>query len=196
MEEGTRFYLLHLGEKKMSAELDKAELRETARKIFHFMTIEHTGPLPGFGDKNQAERQNDVDADPPVWGLDINKWDWSPGVGVNSIAAYYDASRDPAALNFLVSWVKKNRHLARKFQHVNVMTPFGIFPDMARWTGDPYFLDTALEYGDWILKNSVRTSTGAFQHGGETDARPGAALPRAGTLAVPDISLSVSMAFR
>lgn len=150
----------------MSAGLDKAVLKEIARKIFHIMTIEHTGPLPGFGDKNQAERQNEVDADPPVWGLDINQWDWNPGVGVNSIAAYYDASRDPAALDFLVSWVRKNRHLARKFQHVNVMTPFGIFPDMARWTGDPYFLDTALDYGDWIVKNSVRTSTGAFQHGG------------------------------
>jgi unsaturated rhamnogalacturonyl hydrolase len=37
---------------------------------------------------------------------------------------------------------------------------------MFRRTGDPYFRDTALEYGDWIVKNSVRTSTGAFQHGG------------------------------
>ena len=42
---------------------------------------------------------------------------------------------------------------------------------VVRWTGDPYFMDTALEYGDWILKNSVRTSTGAFQHGGDIGVR-------------------------
>jgi unsaturated rhamnogalacturonyl hydrolase len=38
---------------------------------------------------------------------------------------------------------------------------------MYRRTGNRFYLDTAVEYGDWILKNSIRTQTGAFQHGGD-----------------------------
>jgi unsaturated rhamnogalacturonyl hydrolase len=38
---------------------------------------------------------------------------------------------------------------------------------MYRRTGNRFYLDTAVEYGDWILQNSIRTQTGAFQHGGD-----------------------------
>jgi unsaturated rhamnogalacturonyl hydrolase len=46
------------------------------------------------------------------------------------------------------------------------MAPFTIFPDMYRRTGNPMYRDLAVDYGDWILKNLIRTSTGAIQHGG------------------------------
>jgi len=143
----------------MNTSLDKAVLKDAASRLYQFMISEHA-PAP-------SNTQSTVDVDPPSWGLNINKWDWNPGVGVNSIAAYYEASQDPAVLQYLVDWVQRNQHLARKFQHVNVMTPFGIFPYLYRWTGDRAYLDTALDYGDWIVKNSVRTMTGAFQHGGD-----------------------------
>jgi unsaturated rhamnogalacturonyl hydrolase len=137
---------------------DKTSLAATAEKIFHFMTLEHSG----YSDQMSAA----VDANPASWGLNINDWEWNPGVGVTAISDYYDASQKPEVLEFLVQWVHKNRHLAQKYQHVNKMTPFAIFPDMYRRTGDRYYLDTAVDYADWIIKNLVRTKTGAFQHGG------------------------------
>jgi len=142
----------------MTTPLDKAALQAVAGKVFQYMTVEHSGA---------TDQLVGVDANPVSWGLDINQWDWNPGVGVTAISAYYEASRQPEAQQFLVDWVQKNKHLARKFQHVNVMAPFAIFPDLYRRTADPYYRDTALEYGDWIVKNSVRTLTGAFQHGGD-----------------------------
>lgn len=137
---------------------DKTSLAAIAEKIFRFMTLEHSG----YSDQVSAA----VDANPASWGLNINDWEWNPGVGVNAISDYYDASQKPEVLEFLVQWVHKNRHLAQKYQHVNKMTPFAIFPDMYRRTGDRYYLDTAVEYADWIIENLVRTMTGAFQHGG------------------------------
>lgn len=142
----------------MPATLDKASLKTAADQIFHYMTIEHSGA---------TDVVVGVDANPVSWGLDINQWDWNPGVGVTSILAYYEASQKPEVLQFLVDWVARNKHLARKFQHVNVMAPFAIFPGLYRLTGERYYLDTAVEYGDWIVKNSVRTMTGALQHGGD-----------------------------
>ncbi len=141
----------------MDSEQPTLNLQETARRVCRYMMAEHSGG---------SNQLNEVDVNPATWGLNINEWDWNPGVGVNALAAYYDSCKQPEVLDYLVHWVERNKHKAKKFQHVNVMTPFAIFPPMYRWTGDAYYLETALEYGDWILKNSVRTQTGAFQHGG------------------------------
>lgn len=133
------------------------QLKATAENIYRFMIMEHSG---------KAELGSSVDVNPASWGLEINDWDWCPGVGVNAISDYYAACQQPDVLAYLVNWVERNKHKARKFQHVNVMTPFGIFPDLYRRTGNPFYLETALDYGQWIVQNSVRTLTGALQHGG------------------------------
>ena len=112
-----------------------------------------------------SDQVEGVDVNPVSWGLTIDDWDWNPGVGVNCISAYYNATKRQDVLDYLIAWVERNKHKARKFQHVNVMTPFAIFPEMYRRTEDPYFLDTAVDYANWIVTNSLRTVTGAFQHG-------------------------------
>ena len=141
----------------MNPNLDKTELKSIAAQLYRFMIMEHAG---------KAELGSSVDVNPASWGLEINDWDWCPGVGVNAISDYFSACQQAEVLAYLVEWVERNQHKARKFQHVNVMTPFGIFPDMYRRTGNPYFMETALDYGHWIVQNSVRTLTGALQHGG------------------------------
>lgn len=142
----------------MNRTLDKKTLKQTAEKVYQYMIAEH----PAGSDEIVG-----VDANPVSWGLTINDWDWNPGVGVTSILAYYKATQRPDILAYLVEWVQRNKHKARKFQHVNVMAPFAIFPDLYRLTQDKYYLETAQEYGDWIIKNSARTMTGALQHGGD-----------------------------
>jgi unsaturated rhamnogalacturonyl hydrolase len=141
----------------MSSPIDKTRLKATAQQVYHFMTGEHPAA---------SEQLGEVDANPASWGLNIDDWEWNPGVGVTSISDYYNTSQQPEVLDYLVGWVQRNKHKATKFQHVNVMAPFAIFPDMYRRTQDPLFLEMGREYGDWIVKNSVRTMTGAFQHGG------------------------------
>jgi unsaturated rhamnogalacturonyl hydrolase len=138
---------------------DSQALWETAERVYQYMISEHA----------PASRQlaSTVDVDPASWGLNIDDWNWNPGVGITSISAYYDASPRADILDYLVHWVERNKARSGKFQHVNYMTPFAIFPDMYRRTNDRYYLDTALDFGDWIVKNSARTLTGAFQHGGD-----------------------------
>jgi unsaturated rhamnogalacturonyl hydrolase len=131
----------------------------TAELVYQYMIAKH-GPA-------STQRSNTVDADPPSWGLDIENWNWCPGVGVTCISAYYDARPQPDVLDYLAAWVARNRAKAGKFQHVNFMAPFAIFPDMYRHTNDRYYLDTGAEYAAWIVQNSARTLTGALQHGGD-----------------------------
>lgn len=128
---------------------------ETAEKVYQYMIADHTG---------LSEQVSGVNVDPESWGTTIDAWDWNPGVGLTAISAYYDFCKRQDVLDYLVDWIRRNRHLARKFQHVNAMVPFNIFPDMYRWTGDQDYRNVAEEYGDWIIKNLIRTSTGALQH--------------------------------
>jgi unsaturated rhamnogalacturonyl hydrolase len=138
---------------------DNQALRETAERVHRYMISEHAGATEQLRDA--------VDANPAAWGMTINDWQWNPGVGVTAISAYYDAVKRPDILDYLVHWVERNKSKSGKFQHVNFMAPFAIFPAMYRRTNDRYYLETAVEYGDWIVKNSARTLTGAFQHGGD-----------------------------
>ncbi len=142
----------------MTIERDETNLREIAERVYQYLIAKHAGP---------TELLNEFDVDPVSWGMDIDNWDWNPGVGVNAISAYYDFCKRQDVLDYLIAWIQRNKHKAIKFQHVNKMVPFAIFPALYRRTGDRYYLDTAIEYGSWILKNSIRTQTGAFQHGGD-----------------------------
>lgn len=142
----------------MNTVLDKASLQATAARVYEYMITEHPAGT------NQVVG---VDVDPVSWGLAINNWDWNPGVGVSSIMVYHKTSQRADVLDYLKGWVERNKHKMRKFQHVNVMTPFSIFPDMYRLTGDVWYRDTAVEYANWIVQNSARTRTGALQHGGD-----------------------------
>lgn len=142
----------------MSTGRDKTSLLETAERVYQYMIREHIA---------SPDLLNEFDVNSVAWGMDINDWEWNPGVGVNAISAYYDFCKRREVLDYLTEWIARNKHKAAKFQHVNKMVPFAIFPDMYRRTGDRYYFDTAIEYGHWILENSVRTLTGAFQHGGD-----------------------------
>lgn len=132
------------------------QLQATTNKVYTFMVSEHP---------EDSRQLNEVDVNSAQWGLTIDEWDWNAGVGINCISGYYSYCKRPEVLAYLLNWVQRNKHMARKFQHVNAMTPFAIFPEMYRRTEDRYYLDTAIEYGTWIVQHSLRTLTGAFQHG-------------------------------
>ena len=139
---------------------NEKNLRETARKIYEYMVVEH----PDLSDERSG-----VDVNSAFWGLNIDSWDWNSGVGMTAISSYYDLCQHPEVLRYLIDWIERNKHRACRFQHVNVMAPFNIFPDMYRRTGEQIYRSMAEEYGDWILKNLIRTSTGAIQHGGDLE---------------------------
>jgi unsaturated rhamnogalacturonyl hydrolase len=138
---------------------DRTALAKVAERVYRYMIAEHHGASEQLRDA--------VDANPAAWGMTIDDWQWNPGVGVTAISAYYDATQRPDVLDYLVKWVERNKGKAGKFQHVNFMVPFAIFPDMYRRTKNRYYLDAGAEFADWIVKNAVRTLTGAFQHGGD-----------------------------
>jgi unsaturated rhamnogalacturonyl hydrolase len=117
-------------------------LLQTAGRIFAYMTENHAGN----------------------WGLDIDHWDWVPGVGVIAIWDYYESTGRPDAIDFLVRWAEKNRGKAGGSRVINAMAPFAVFPALHRRTGDRQYRDLALAAGEWLLREAPRTREGALEH--------------------------------
>jgi len=117
-------------------------LRETAGRIFEYMTKDHAGD----------------------WGLDFDHWDWVPGVGVIAIRDYYESTGRSDAMRFLVRWAEKNRGKAGGRRVINAMAPFAVFPALHRHTSDVLYRDLALAAGEWLLREAPRTREGALEH--------------------------------
>ncbi|WP_438445313.1 glycoside hydrolase family 88/105 protein [Gorillibacterium sp. sgz5001074] len=98
------------------------------------------------------------------WGLNLDYWDWVPGVGVISILEYYEQSKREDVMGFLEQWAKNNLAKSEKMKVINSMAPFAIFPALFRHSKDPLYLEAAVRIGEWILKEAPRTREGALEH--------------------------------
>lgn len=98
------------------------------------------------------------------WGMDINHWDWVPGVGVIALLEYYEATRDEQVLDYLQQWVKRNEAKAKGKAVINSIAPFAIFPALYRLTEDVHFKEEAVRVAEWLLHEAPRTREEAFEH--------------------------------
>ncbi|WP_233147121.1 glycoside hydrolase family 88/105 protein [Paenibacillus selenitireducens] len=98
------------------------------------------------------------------WGMNMESWDWVPGVGVISILAYGQLAGNQGAIEYLLQWTERNKHLSEQVKVINSMAPYAIFPDLYRLSGDQWYLETAIKIGDWMLTEAPRTREGAFEH--------------------------------
>lgn len=98
------------------------------------------------------------------WGMDIDHWDWVPGVGVIALLEYYEATREEQVLSYLQDWVKRNEAKAKGEAVINAIAPFAIFPALYRLTGDAKFKDEAVRVAEWLLHEAPRTREEAFEH--------------------------------
>ncbi|SMF84348.1 unsaturated rhamnogalacturonyl hydrolase [Paenibacillus uliginis N3/975] len=115
---------------------------------------------------NLAERvyHRMIDKTVNDWGMNIESWDWVPGVGVISILAYGQLTGNEEAFAYLRRWTQRNKHLSEHVNVINSMAPYAIFPELYRLSGEPWYLETAIKIGDWMLADAPRTREGAYEH--------------------------------
>lgn len=104
------------------------------------------------------------------WGMNIESWDWVPGVGVISILAYGQLTGNADAIDYVNQWAVRNKHLSEQVKVINSMAAYAIFPELYRISGERWYLETAIQIGDWMLKDAPRTREGAYEHTVTEDA--------------------------
>ncbi|MFD0670795.1 glycoside hydrolase family 105 protein [Cohnella sp. GCM10027633] len=99
------------------------------------------------------------------WGMDIEQWDWVPGVGVIAALEYAQAAEGGfEVLSFLQEWVGRNRGKAGGAPVINAIAPYAIYPALYRETQDAAYRESAAATAEWLTKLAPRTREGAFEH--------------------------------
>lgn len=104
------------------------------------------------------------------WGMDIEHWDWVPGVGLISILDYGVYAEDQRAVDYAVEWAKRNEGLSDQARVINSMAPYALYPVLYRLSGNTEYLSKAREIARWMLESAPRTREGAFEHTVTEDA--------------------------
>ncbi|MFH0991704.1 MAG: glycoside hydrolase family 88 protein [bacterium] len=131
--------------------------QEKAMRVYEYMKRGTAGL--------KRETAHEVDHDPASWGMDIDDWDWNAGVGLIAISDFYQRTQNPEILEFLKTWIARNKYQCAKKDQVNHLAPLAIYPDMYVRTREPYYREIAVEYADWVLANAGRSTDGVFYHG-------------------------------
>ncbi|MGO4698409.1 glycoside hydrolase family 105 protein [Paenibacillus sp. 2TAB26] len=118
------------------------QIAEAMSKIYSYMTDDHQGN----------------------WGMDMNQWDWVPGVGIISILDYGEKSGQEEAIQYVEKWVEQNKHKADAQKVINAMAPFAVFPSLYRRSGEAWLLAKSQEIAQWMLNEAPRTRERAFEH--------------------------------
>ena len=98
------------------------------------------------------------------WGLNLNAWDWVPGVGAAAIADYGTKARRRDVLDFLQQWEENNREKSEALKTINSIAPFAIYAQLHRHTGDSYYREASLRIAEWLRSEAPRTREGALEH--------------------------------
>ncbi|ETT61994.1 MULTISPECIES: glycoside hydrolase family 88 protein [Paenibacillus] len=129
------------GIKEMIIEMNE-QIRHAADRVYRYMT---------------ESRSTD-------WGMNINEWDWVPGVGTMALLHYYEKTGNQEVLDYLIRWVERNQEKAGRTKVINSMAPFAIFPRLYELTKETYYLDQAKQISQWMVREAPRTREGAFEH--------------------------------
>ncbi|WP_040948933.1 glycoside hydrolase family 88/105 protein [Gorillibacterium massiliense] len=98
------------------------------------------------------------------WGMNLQDWDWVPGVGLIAMQEYADSHRQEAVKAYLHKWAEQNGEKAFKAKTVNATAPFAIFPALAREDGGHNYRKVASRAAEWLVRDAPRTREDALEH--------------------------------
>lgn len=96
------------------------------------------------------------------WNMNIEKWDWVPGVGLYGISragTYYDACND-----FIDAWMARNLEKSEVQLTVNSTAPFLTMLECALRTDNADYMARCNKMAEFIMHEAPRTVDGGLEH--------------------------------
>lgn len=98
------------------------------------------------------------------WAMNIEAFDWVPGVGLLGIYYAYKATGEQKYLDFLTEWTTRHLNDAYQKQTVNSTAPLLTILFLYQETGNEDYLKVCKTIADDILQNAPRTADGGLEH--------------------------------
>ncbi|MEG2670131.1 MAG: glycoside hydrolase family 88 protein, partial [Oscillospiraceae bacterium] len=98
------------------------------------------------------------------WAMNIEKFDWIPGVGLYGIFNAYRATGEEKYLEFLNEWA--NRHLQEAYtkKTINSTAPLLTIVELYDETNKEEYLKVCTDIANWIINEAPLTCEGGLEH--------------------------------
>ncbi|RSL60580.1 hypothetical protein BHE90_015702 [Fusarium euwallaceae] len=91
-------------------------------------------------------------------------WEWTQGIGLNGIWAYYSLTGEERYLKIIEDWFAHQIAAGSVPKNVNTMAPFLSLAYLYEKTGNQTYLPWLDAWGEWAYHDLARTKYGGFQH--------------------------------
>ena len=98
------------------------------------------------------------------WGMDLNRFDWVPGVGLYGIWKAYEVTRREDYFQFLNAWALRFGKKAYEKPTINSTAPCLMLLELYRVTGKSEYRKICQDMAEFILHRAKRTVDGALEH--------------------------------
>lgn len=105
------------------------------------------------------------------WAMNINSFDWVPGVGLYGIFGAYKKTGDKKYFDFLIDWAEKHLDEAYKKQTINSVAPMLTIAELYNITKNEKYYKVCTDLAEYVTKTAPVTSEGGLEH---TVTEPGA----------------------
>lgn len=99
-----------------------------------------------------------------LWSMNIDSFDWVPGVGLYGIYSAYCATKDKELLDFLIEWTDKHLMTAYEKTTVNSTCPLSMVIDLYKITKKNEYLKVCTDIAEYIISEAPITREGGLEH--------------------------------
>ena len=98
------------------------------------------------------------------WAMDIEQFDWVPGVGLYGLFLAYEATGQQRYWEFLAEWFSRHLPEAAEKKTVNSTAPLLTAACMYEKVPDPQYRKVMEAAGEFILREAPKTVDGGLEH--------------------------------
>ena len=98
------------------------------------------------------------------WGMNIEKFDWGPGIGLYGIWHAYEGTGEARYLAFLEKWAERHLKEAKDNLTVNSTAPLLTIEKLYEVTGEKKYGQICQELAEYIINYAEKTKEGALGH--------------------------------
>ncbi len=104
------------------------------------------------------------------WAMDIDRFDWGPGVGLAGIWRAYEVTGQKRYLDFLIQWVDTHGKEAYSQKTVNSTAPLLTILELYTMTGNETYGKLCDDMASYVLNEAPLTVDGGLEHTVTEDA--------------------------
>ena len=98
------------------------------------------------------------------WTMNIDAWDWIPGVGLYGLYKAFLKTGDQKLYDFLIDWTDKHIAKPSELKTVNSTAPLLTIFELYKHNKNEKYLKVCKDIANWVISSAPKTAESGFEH--------------------------------